>query len=207
METNKIYNQDFIIGIKNIEDESVDLVITDPPYNVNYGNKAIALSRINKAGDAQIARDAQFLDKFNDHTFLSKELFRVMKNNSHVYIFCSEKQIINYISSMVSAGFKSPQLLIWNKFKPTFDITFGHKFPENKEIILFFQKGWRKLNGYSIERSKLRSILNFKSNGDLKNHGCSKPIELISFLTKLSSDINDVCLDCFVGGGEPHYCF
>ena len=38
MELNKIYNEDCILGIKNIEDKSINLILTDPPYNISKKN-------------------------------------------------------------------------------------------------------------------------------------------------------------------------
>jgi site-specific DNA-methyltransferase (adenine-specific) len=201
--SNKIYNEDCISGLnKYIPDESIDLIITDPPYDVNYGNKSAELEKIGKAGDKQKARDKHFIDSFKDYDALSSELFRVLKTNSHCYLFCGDKQITKWSEAMTKVGFKNPQILVWIKNITTFDMTMGHKFPENKEFILFFQKGWKKLNGYNIERHLFRSSLFFDSNGDTNTHSCAKPINLISFLTKLSSQENDLCLDPFSGGGS-----
>jgi len=201
IELNKIYNMDCLEGLKHIKDNSVDLIVTDPPYEVNYNNKSKNLEKLGKPRTKQIQRDKSFVDIIIDYNKISYNLYRILKKNSHCYIFCGDKQIIKWIKSMVDAGFKEPQVIVWKKDKTTFDMTMGHKFPENKEFILFFHKGWKKLNGYNIERSRFRSCLNFKSNGKTDLHSCSKPEELINFLIKLSSKEEDIIFDGFMGSG------
>lgn len=199
---NQVFNRDALAGMKEtLPAESIDLIITDPPYDVDYGQKSSFLAEMDKARDKQVERDSHFKDSFVDYDAFAIEWFRVLKPDTHCYLFCSDKQVGKWSDAMVKAGFKAPQILVWVKNKTTFDMTFGHKFPENKEFILFFQKGWRKLNGYDVERQLFRSTLYFDSNGDTEYHSCAKPTSLIMFLTKLSSEKGELCLDCFAGSG------
>lgn len=200
--TNQILNIDCIAGLKLISDNSIDLVITDPPYEVDYNNKSSQLEKLGKSREDQIKRDASFIDANVEYENVAKELWRVLKNNTHVYLFCGDRQIVKWIQAMTASGFKPPQILVWRKNRTTFDMTFGYKYPENKEFILFFQKGWKQLNGYKVERHGFRSVLNFDSSTDTNYHGCAKPINLLSFLTKASSNKGDICLDLFMGSGN-----
>ena len=202
LQRNIVYNEDCLSGLKDIESGTVDLVVTDPPYDVNYGKKSEYLSQIGKARDKQIERDKEFIDVFKDYEPLCLELYRILKDDTHCYVFCGASQIKLYSEFMVKAGFKEPQVLVWRKRNTTFDMTFGHKFPSNSEFLLFFHKGWRKLNGYKVERDLFRTVLEFDSNGDTDTHSCAKPIDLIMFLTKLSSNEGDLCVDPFSGGGS-----
>lgn len=202
LEINKIHNMDCVEGLKQLDDNSIDLIITDPPYEVNYNEKSMQLEKLGKARTKQIERDASFVDQIYDYDLLAKEWYRILKDNTHIYIFCGDKQIIKWITSMNNVGFKNYQILVWLKDKSTFDMSYGHRFIENKEFILFFHKGYKKLNGYNIDRSSFRSVLKFNSSDDTDIHSCAKPINLIEFLTKLSSNEGDVCLDCFSGSGN-----
>jgi len=206
MELNKIYNMDCLEGMRQISDNSIDCIVTDPPYEIDYNKKSKSMEKMGGNRSKQIKRDEEFVDQIPDYDLLCKEMFRVLKKNSHVYIFCSDKQIGKWSKLMHKSGFKLPQVLVWKKDKTSLDMTMGHKFPENKEFILFFHKGWKKLNGYKIERSKFRSCLNFKSDGKTSLHSCSKPESLINFLIKLSSKENDIILDMFMGSGTTAYC-
>lgn len=202
LEENCVYNMDCFEGLKLLGEESVDLILTDPPYEVNYNNKSKELEKLGKCREAQIKRDESFVDLIIDYDALSQEMYRVLKNNSHAYLFCGDRQIVKWSEAMTKAGFKHPQIIVWKKNKTTFDMTFGYKFPENKEFILFFQKGWSKLNGYEVERHKFRSVLEFNSSDDTSFHSCAKPIDLLMFLTGASSKPDDLCLDLFCGGGS-----
>lgn len=199
---NDVYNMDCLKGLALVDSESVDLVVTDPPYEVNYDKKSEELSKLGKARDKQVERDASFVDVIIDYDLVSRELFRVLKNNSHAYLFCGDKQIVKWSLSMQGAGFKAPQVLVWKKNKTTFDMTMGFKFPENKEFILFFHKGWKKLNGWSVERHDFRSVLCYNSSSDTEYHSCAKPKNLLMFLVKASSKEGDLCLDIFCGSGN-----
>lgn len=205
LEINKIYNMDCLEGMKQMEDNSVNLIVTDPPYEINYNEKSKHLEKLGKHRDKQIERDKTFVDVIVDYDALALEWFRLLKDNSHCYIFCGDKQIVKWSLALTKVGFKEPQILVWKKDITTFDMTMGHKFPENKEFILFFHKGWKKLNGYSIERKEFRSCLNFKSEGKTALHSCAKPERLISFLINLSSKPGDVVLDSFIGSGTTPY--
>lgn len=202
LEKNKVYNTDCLEGVKNIDSETVDLILTDPPYEVNYNAKSQHLEKIDKARSDQIERDKTFVDVVPDYEHLSAEMFRILKQDTHAYIFCSDRNLSKWIISMVNAGFKHPQILVWKKNRTTFDLTFGHKYPENKEFILFFHKGWKRLNGYNVERHDFRSVLNFDSSDDTPFHSCAKPINLLMFLVKASSQKGDLCIDLFAGSGN-----
>ena len=203
---NQIINGDVNEFITQIADNKVDLILTDPPYEVDYNAKSKHLSKLGKPRDKQIQRDKHFVDKIINYDFLAEQFHRVLKDNKHAYVFCGDRQIPVWFQSMTKAGFKPPQILVWRKNKVTFDMTMGHKFPENKEFILFFHKGWGKLNGYKVERNKFRSCLDFKSDGKTELHSCAKPEKLIEYLIKLSSEKNDIIFDPFMGSGTTGVC-
>lgn len=203
MKNNQIYNMDCMEGLKSIQNEEIDLIITDPPYEVDYKNKSKHLGKLGKPREKQIERDSSFEDWGNlDYLEISKEWYRVLKEEAHIYIFCSDRQIPKWFDSLTKAGFKVPQVLIWKKQFPSFDMTFGHKFPENKEILLFAHKGWKKLNGYSIERHLFRSVIEVDTNHNNKFHPTEKPFNLLYYLITLSSKEGDLILDCFSGSGN-----
>jgi len=94
MEVNKVYNEDCLITMSTMEDNSVDLVLTDPPYGINISNNPVRQKHKKKNWDKQIPFDEIF-----------KEIFRV-----------SRYQIIwggNYFNLPPSKSF-----LIWDKKQP-----------------------------------------------------------------------------------------
>ena len=87
MELNKIYNMDCLEGMKLLPDKSVDLVVTDPPYLINYktGHRKDKGHRFNKV----ILND----DNSGVIKKYIKECHRVMKDNTAMYMFCSSHKV------------------------------------------------------------------------------------------------------------------
>ena len=96
---NKIYNEDCMIGIKKIPDKIIDLVIIDPPYQINNHNVKY---------DSDLARS---INNYNDELYKSnltggydynilEEIIRVLKK-INIYIFCNGEQIPFYIKYFV----------------------------------------------------------------------------------------------------------
>ena len=187
---------DCVKGMEEMPPSCVDLIITDPPYDVDYGNKSKVLSESGNDRKKQILRDKNFVDKFDDYETVSRLLFKVLKDDSHLYLFCAEKQIGLWIDNLTKAGFKFNNIMVWVKNRQTLDMTFGLKYSYKTEILLFFRKGVRKLN-----KLGLSNVLDFKTGNDLK-HGCEKPVDLLRFLISNSSYEDDVVFDPFAGGGS-----
>jgi len=204
LEFNNVYNMNCLDGMKLIKTETIDLILTDPPYGVSYNEKSKHLKLLGKSGQKQIERDKYYIEFGKsegtlDYFQLAKQFYRVLKNNSHCYIFCGDKQITSWVPAIEKAGFKFVQLLIWYKNAPTFDLTMGHKFVEYKENVLFFQKGWKKLNSGNPYTSS--SVLKFNRLNKCEIHPTERPQDLLQHLIKLSSNEGDVVLDAFAGSG------
>lgn len=181
--------------IKQVQDGSVDLIVTDPPYDVDYGNKNKELNN-NGDRDSLVSRDEVFIDKFDRYSELSKELFRVLKPDAHLYIFCADKQIVKWIPALEEAGFKFRNYLLWVKNKQGLDMTRGLRYAYKSEVILFFCKGVKKLNTLGLNNLFKVNVLS-----DLK-HPTQKPVKLVKALIKNSSVEGDLVLDCFMGSGS-----
>lgn len=192
LELNKIHNMDCFDGLKEIPDESIDLIVTDPPYGMNY-----------KSGHAKQSKDKKYSEKqkvdwdnFDLKTLPFTEFFRILKNNSYLYIFMGFQQLWELP--------KPDRLLIWDKINECGmgDLTdWGYSF----ECILLYKKGKRELNG-KREPSVLHchKLTNFKmQNNTFKkiSHPSEKPIEIIRKLIEKSSNKEDIVLDPFMGSG------
>lgn len=136
LELNRIYNMDCLEGMKQIEDNSIDLILTDPPYNLNYYS-----NHGSKEYQKRI-QTAQEWDNNFDIKPILKEFFRITKNNSYILIFGCEENI----PLMKSLG--CHQILIWNKrhcgMGDLSDFGIGYEF------IFYFKKGNPKLKGKRI---------------------------------------------------------
>jgi len=115
MNTNfEIKNGDAFQLIKEIPDNSIDLILTDPPYNLgehSTGN----LSFENRA---DINNDIEEWDKGFDPTLLMDDFIRVLKPTGNLFIFCSYNLIGKY-HELLDDKFDSFNFMAWHKTNPT----------------------------------------------------------------------------------------
>lgn len=181
---NKIQNGDAIELLKTVPDNSVDLILTDPPYNLNYKSR--------KGSDLykQRVQNAQEWDNNFDITPYIKEFFRIAKNNAYILIFGCEENI----AKMQELG--CHQILVWDKKH----IGMGNlnDWGIGYEFIFYFKKGSPKLQNHRIN-----GVLNIPFYGLFSKtlHPTQKPIQLITYIIKNTSKENDIVLDCFMGSG------
>lgn len=198
-----LFNKDYQEIITKIPDNSIDLIVTDPPYRVtNRGNSGTMGGMM---ADKKTMKGKVF--KFNDldiSNYLG-EFYRVLKPNSHCYIFCNQKNIYHFMDVVNNQSkFKWFKNLIWlkdNKIANQYYMT-------QYEYILFLRKGKAK----RINNCGTSEVLQFK-NKKLKDdnhhviHPTEKPVKLIKTLIENSSKENDIVLDPFVGiGSTPLAC-
>lgn len=181
MTNQTIYNEDWQIGIKRIENNTVDLVVTDPPYGMDYQ------SNRRKEVHKSIQNDTN-LDWLGGWV---KELKRVCKQEAHLYIFCSWHHIDKF-KQEVGALFNIKNILIWEKNNHGSGDLLGDYAPKY-EMILFCSNGQKKLKG-----GRDSNILKANKTNN-ENHPTQKPTELISYLIEKSSNKGDLVLDTFAG--------
>lgn len=196
--------------MKTMANESVDLVISDPPYKTtargHAGNSGGMLQKeINKKGKVFEHNEVKIID-------YAKEMYRLLKDGTHCYIMTNHVNLINMLNTFTgdlrseeekenkdkAYGFHFVKSLIWNKGNKIM----GQFYMSQFEYILFFRKGTGiKINNCGT--SDILSIPNKKTKGaDGKNiHDTEKPVELMKILIGNSSKENDVVLDPFVGVG------
>ena len=133
IELNKIYNEDCLIGMKNLEDKSVDLIIADIPYNVTRNEWDKYESQI------------KYIN-FLEDTF--KEFERVLKLTGSLYIFQNDFQKICEIQQMIKnyTNFGFRNLIVWNKkFEGS-----NYEWRKNSTIKREFLKTYQKYAEYIL---------------------------------------------------------
>ena len=182
--------------LKEIPDNSIDLIVTDPPYKVtargSAGNSGGMLQKkINRKGK---------VFEFNDISCkkYAPEFFRVLKDGTHCYIMTNHTNLIEMLNVFTNVGFKFVKCLIWNKGNKIMGQFYMNQF----EYIMFFRKGKaKKINNCGT--SDILNIPNKKTKIDGKNlHDTEKPIELNRILVENSTNENDIVLDPFMGIGS-----
>lgn len=181
---------DCIEGMKLIEDGTVDLLLTDPPYNVSQKSNFHTMGR--KGVDF-----GEWDKEFNQEDWLEIALSKVKKGGSAI-IYNDYKNIGIMKEVLEKNGFIIKEMLIWKKSNP---------MPRNRdrlyvtsiEVALWAVKGkgWT----FNRQRDTYENAI-FEApvvNHTKRIHPTQKPIEIISELVKIHSNENDLVLDCFMG--------
>lgn len=189
---NEILNVDCIEGMSGIEDGSVDLLLTDPPYNVSMKSNFHTMGR--KGVDF-----GEWDKEFNQQSWLSVACDKVRKGGSAV-IFNDYKNIGLMSDILTEKGFVVKELLIWRKPNP---------MPRNRdrlyvtsvEVALWAVKG----KGWTFNRSRdTYENAIFESptvNHRQRFHPTQKPLKVIEEILAIHSNEGDVILDPFMGSG------
>lgn len=183
--------------LANIPNESVTLLITDPPYKTtsrgNAGNSGGMLKKdINKKGQVFTYNDIDCVE-------YAPEFYRILKDGSHCYVMTNHVNLIHMLNTFTECGFHFIKSLIWNKGNKIM----GQYYMSQYEYILFFRKGKGvKINNCGT--SDILSVPNVKlKDGNGKNlHDTEKPVELMRILVENSSRENDTVIDPFMGIGS-----
>lgn len=193
-----LYNDDCINVLKQLEDNSIDCIITDPPYEVSVnhdGGKLYYNKGITKSNE-DLVRDK--IDTGYDIEAIGKELLRVCKE-PNIYIWCNKQQIPQYFDFYVNKNELKFDILVWIKQNAL--PTYKCKYLDDKEYCLYF-KGKGVLNPTTYEDAKTY-WLDYINTKDKKlwEHPTIKPLYMIERLVKNSSKENDLILDPFMGSG------
>ena len=187
-----VVNGDCIAEMEKLADASVDCVITDPPYGINYvSNFRVVDSEVVKAVNND---DLQSALKLWEKA--CEVLSRKMKPDSHIYIFTSWK-VYPQFAEITARYFRIKNCLIWEKNNWSMGDLDGN-YAEQYEMAIFATKGNRKLNG-----GRDTNILHYDrvANGSLL-HSCEKPVDMLRFLISKSSNPGELVIDPFAGSGS-----
>ena len=183
LELNKIYCMDCLDGIKSLPDNSIDLVITDPPYNINLKPQR----KKTKSIENDNMKDNDF-GVFLNKIFL--EINRVLKENSFLIIFTGWSTIPTF-RKVLDNYFELKSMPIW--VKNNFGI--GYYTRPQYEPCFLYLKGKPQILDRPISDvwkfNKIQSPI----------HSCEKPIKLMRFILKSFGKQNQIVLDPFGGVG------
>lgn len=193
---NTIYNADCWEAFKYIPDNYFDICITDPPYGLNFRSHwPVATAK----------KDFIANDKVEDlQPLIQKtipELFRVLKQDSEVYWFCSGggSPILAYawleFKKFEEQGlFKVKNVLVWDKLY----VGLGWDWRFQYETIFQLVKGGGIKNNDSNASNVLRAKKVIPQQGQ---HPTPKSEEIIWEIMRRKTKEGDMVLDCFNGGG------
>lgn len=199
-----LINDDCFKVLKELEDNSVDLILTDPPYNIakySTGNmKFDWRSDINN----DIAQWDTVELKPSD---LVNEFKRVLKPTGNIFIFCSYNIIGEYHKAF-DPEFDTFQFMIWHKTNPVPNFRKSSFLNSCEMIVCCWNKGhtWNFTNQkdmHNFIECPLCMGAERVKGADGKNlHPAQKPLKVLEKIINIASNENDVVLDCFSGVGS-----
>ena len=170
-----------------MNDEKANLVITDPPYNVNYEGSA-----------GKIKNDNMENDKFYHFlldAFTNTE--KAMADDASIYVFHADTEGLNFRKAFKDAGFYLSGTCIWEKQS----LVLGRSpYQWQHEPVLF---GWKRKGKHQWYTGRKESTI-WKFDKPKKNgeHPTMKPIPLLAYPIMNSSMTNCIVLDPFGGSGS-----
>ncbi|MAH51512.1 site-specific DNA-methyltransferase [Candidatus Pacearchaeota archaeon] len=185
---NTIHQGDCLELMQRLESGSVDLIITDPPYLMNYrSNRRVVKEKFN-----HIENDTnqQFIKDY------IKECYRILKQDSAFYCFCSWHKI-DIFKQEVEKYFNLKNIIVWNKNNHGSGDLNGSYAPKH-EFILFAHKG-RALN----KQKRIPDVIDCaKINSDKLTHPTEKPIDLLKIFILNNSEEDTIVFDGCAGTGS-----
>ena len=170
--------------------ESIDLVVTDPAYESLEKHRAVGTTTRLKHSKASsndwfsVFPNARFAELFD-------EAFRVLKRNTHLYLFCDAETMFIAKPEAERAGFRFWKPLVWDKQT----IGMGYHYRARYEFILFFEKGKRRLNDLGVADVISAPRVH-------RGYPAEKPPAVSEVLIKQSTAAGEIVADPFMGSGS-----
>lgn len=212
---NKIYHGDCIEGMKNLPAKSADLVITDPPFAIEFKAKRSNYNRtasrvLDGYREIPAARYRDFTRQW------MCEVHRLLKDSGSMYVFSGWNNLKDILIALDETGFKTVNHIIW---KYQFGVVTKRKFVTSHYHCLYvckddrkrkffpfarFDKKTRGENGGSAHYADKEDVWTISREywtGDQKTP-TKLPAELIKKILTYSSKPEDIVLDPFLGSGQ-----
>jgi len=185
---NKIVCGDCLELLKEIPDKSIDLVLTDPPYNIGFIPQRGTFDAI-KNDNLNWEKFGKFIQP------ILNNFYRILKDNSVAYIFTGFSSSSSfYYQYLINAGFNVKCQLVW--VKNNFGIGY-HFRPQHEDIWVCF-----KGNPPPPKNAISSVIFESKVSSSKQFHSCQKPLSLIRRLIQQYTKEKEIILDSFVGSGS-----
>ena len=189
----KVTMIDALDGMGRIENNSIDMIFTDPPYwTLNNWRNIGTTTRL--GGNSDKSKQTGWFETINQEYLLRimKECFRVLKRDTHLFMMCDGQTLKWVLDYAEKSGFNYTKPLVWDKMS----IGMGYHFRNKHEFIVMFDKGKnRKPKNMSI--SDIISIPMVRGG-----YPTEKPEALPRLFIEQFTDENEFVLDPFSGSGS-----
>ncbi|MCK4873262.1 MAG: site-specific DNA-methyltransferase [Phycisphaerales bacterium] len=198
---NRIHRGDAIEGLSKLEDESVDLVVTDPPYNIADSNKkTIRNGEVMTTKKAWGSWDSRH--PFDHDLLIMKvisECYRVLKPGGALYMFTARQDNGFFVRHALARGFTYRTQLVMIK-TPALPSIYKNAWRSAFEVCMFLTKG--RLGTFNfLSQQQLVNVFHYTIRHRATSHPTEKPLVFIERLVQVSSNPGDLVLDPFMGSG------
>lgn len=189
-----LHNEDCITGSMKLRDESIDLIIADPPYNLKFGGTTQTKSK--KPRFKVIANDDLSAEEYQRFSLSwLKQAYRILKSGRHIYVCIDWRMYPQMAIWMQHVGFEIKNCIVWDKAH----MGMGWQYRFSHELIIFASKG-KKVRQISTRSAKdIWSISRIAGNKTI--HPTEKPIELLERMVLNSTIEGELIVDLFSGSG------
>jgi site-specific DNA-methyltransferase (adenine-specific) len=183
-------SQDAVQWLRSQPSESVDLVVTDPAYESLEKHRAIGTTtRLTHSKSSSnnwftVFPNVRFGELFD-------EVYRVLRRNTHFYLYCDAETMFVARPEAERAGFRFWKPLVWDKKS----IGMGYHYRARYEFILFFEKGKRRLNDLGV--ADVISVPRIH-----RGYPAEKPPAVSEILISQSTEPGQLVVDPFMGSGS-----
>lgn len=197
---------DSSVLLKDIPDDSIDLILTDPPYGINYRSNRQRVDRRKSVAENQsvVVRQHYFSSIENDSPTADigwiKEAYRVLRNNCAIYVFTHWSRWSEVERAISDNGFTVKNMIVLNKSNHGMGDLSGSYAPKH-ELLLFAAKGRHVMR---FPNGRLTDIWNVPVifSGAKRLHPNEKPVSWLLPAIQNSTDEGKIVLDPFMGSGS-----
>ena len=183
--------------LKTIADNSVDLIITDPPYQMQMGGKKKSELGERLSNVRTELKNKDLMDFGRDKILELAKEFRRVQPKVNAFIFCSKDQMRYWYEAFTDIN---PYILVWIKTNPV--PTFNNVLLPDVEYILYFREnGVEMFTNYNNASRYDMTAINV-ADKKLYNHPTIKPVPILERYISLASKEGDTVLDPFMGSGS-----
>ena len=196
----RITHSDYLDFLNGLDEGSVDLILTDPPYNISKPGK-VSMKGTYSARKTGIALDfGEWDHDAIDLEAMAVEMYRVLRDGGTAIVWYDLWKTSYLGDALGDAGFKMLRQIIWQKSNPVPTNNQRGYLSTGREFAVLGIKGSCSTFNASYDTGLYHMPIPNYLNGD-KLHPTQKPLDLFAELVLKHSNAGDLVVDCFLGSG------